>query len=71
MGYILQACLSERGEEKESTMDTLIEALDDYLHNRSAIPPVALLKAYSESSLCSPELKDVIDEGLREIQGHG
>lgn len=70
MGYILQSCLTERGETPHTELDTLIESLDDYLHNRVTTPPFALLKRFAESAECSPELKDVIFEGLTEL-GHG
>lgn len=67
MGYILHSILAERGESKDPEMDTLIEAIDDYLHNKILSPPVALLKLFAESQKCSPELKAVILEGLNEL----
>lgn len=67
MGFILQACLSEKKDEPEPQLDTLIEAIDDYLHNRTPTPPIALLKIYLASPTCSQELKDVISEGLAEL----
>lgn len=67
MGYILQACLTERGDTPEVALDTIIEAIDDYLHNRSETPPFALLKKYSHSPSCTPELKAIIEEGLEEL----
>ena len=68
MGYLLQSCLAERGDTPEPQMDTLIEAIDDYLQNKSTNPPLALLKIYADSPLCSPELKAVIEEALSEIK---
>jgi hypothetical protein len=68
MGFILQACLSEKKDVPQAELDTLIEALDDYLHNKTAHPPMALLKVYMTSPSCSPELHDVIKEGLIEIE---
>ena len=68
MGYLLQSCLTERGDISEPQMDALIEAIDDYLQNKSTNPPLALLKHYAESSYCTPELKAVIEEGLSEIK---
>lgn len=68
MGFILQACLAEKKEEKEPQLDTLIESLDDYLLNKSAHPPVSLLRIYMASPSCSPELRDVIAEGLAEFE---
>lgn len=70
MGYILQSCLTERGESTNQRLDAIIESLDDYLHNTTSTPPRALLKLYAESPECSPELKDVIEEGLKEY-GNG
>lgn len=70
MGFILQSCLSEKKELAEPQLDTLIEALDDYLHNKTEHPPFALLKVYMESPDCSPELRDVIREGLIEVEAN-
>ncbi|MCM2351468.1 MAG: hypothetical protein NDI69_15705 [Bacteriovoracaceae bacterium] len=67
MGFILQSCLMEKKEIEQSELDSLIEALDDYLHNKTTTPPIPLLRLYLNSSRCSPELKDVIDSGLKEI----
>jgi hypothetical protein len=67
MGFLLQSILSERKEESSPETDALIEALDDYLHNRSATPPTALLKIFMNSPQCSKELSDVIREGLNEL----
>lgn len=69
MGYVLHSCLAEKGDQPSPELDSIIEAIDDYLHNKSATPPSALLKTYARSSKCSPELKEVIEEGLREIDG--
>lgn len=65
-GYLMQSCLMERGEETNQELDALIEALDNYIHNRSSTLPIALLKHYSHTSACSTELKDVIEEGIAE-----
>jgi hypothetical protein len=67
MGFILQACLAEKKEEKEPKLDALIEALDDYLLNKTIHPPTGLLKVYMASPECSTELRDVISEGLAEL----
>lgn len=66
MGYILQSCLTERGENANPQLDTIIEALDDYLQNKISHPPKTLLKIYASSEQCSPELRSIIDEGLKE-----
>jgi len=67
MGFILQSCLHDKKDEAEPELDTLIESLDNYLHHKSTIPPVALLKHYMNSQKCSSELKDIIREGLNEL----
>lgn len=67
MGYLIQACLSEKGEHPEAELDHVIEALDDFLHGKSAQPPIALLKMYATSEKCSPELKEVITATLEEL----
>lgn len=71
MGFILQSCLTEKKDKAEPQLDTLIEALDDYLHNRSANPPVSLLKVYMASPGCSQELKNIIREGILEYEEDG
>lgn len=72
MGFILQSCIMEKKEEDEaSEVDHLIEALDDYLHNKTTFPPIALLKHYLNSASCSEELRDVISSGLKEIEHDG
>jgi hypothetical protein len=66
-GQLLQACLTERGEEPDPELDPLIEALDDYIHGKAQTPPVALMKHLISNSHCSPELKDVLREALSEL----
>lgn len=66
MGFILQSCLSERGDTGTPQMDTLIESLDDYLHNKTPHPPLTLLKIFASSEECSSELRSIIQEGLKE-----
>jgi hypothetical protein len=67
MGFILQSCLASRGEAANAELDPVIESLDDYLHNKVATPPTALLSTYAKSSDCSPELRDVILQGLEDL----
>lgn len=67
MGYILQSCLSVRGETPDTELDPVIESLDDYLHNKTPSPPTAQLTAYANSSACNPELRDVILQGLEDL----
>lgn len=71
MGFILQSCLTEKKEAPEPHLDALIEALDDYLHNRSATPPFSLLKMFMGSPECSEELRNIIREGLLEVEENG
>lgn len=71
MGFILQSCLTEKKEAPEPQLDALIEALDDYLHNRSSNPPFSLLKIFMQSPECSAELSAIIREGLLEVEDNG
>jgi hypothetical protein len=68
MGFILQSCLTEKKDHAEPQLDSLIEALDDYLYNKTTYPPIALLKVYMNSPECSQELRDVIHEGILEVE---
>lgn len=67
MGYILQSCLSVRGEKPDPEMDPVIESLDDYLHNKTPTPPTALLKVYANSPSCQADLRDVILQGIEDL----
>lgn len=72
MGFILQSCLTEKKETAEPQLDSLIEALDDYLQNKVSSPPYALLRLFMNSPECSKELQDIIREGILEIEeGNG
>ena len=68
MGYILQSCLVEKKELPQPELDSLIEALDDYLNNKTSTPPIPMLKFYTSTSQCSTELKDIITMGLLELE---
>jgi hypothetical protein len=68
MNFFLQSCLTEKKDIPETELDNLIEALDDYLKNDSIKPPIHMLKKYMLSPNCSTELRDIIDEGLKEIE---
>lgn len=68
MSYILQSCLTERGDSPDVELDALIEALDDYVQEKTSNPPLTLLKHFSQTAVCSEELKAVIEEGLKEIE---
>ena len=68
MGFILQSCLSEKEDRSQPELDQLIESIDDYLHNRTVQPPIMLLKSFMLSQQCSEELKEIIREGINEIE---
>jgi hypothetical protein len=67
MGHLLQSCMVERGDHANAPLDAVIEALDDYLQNKSPQPPIALLIQFANTPECSAELKDIILEGVREV----
>ncbi len=67
IGFILQSCLAARGDTPDAELDPVIETLDDYLHNKTSTPPNAILSAYANSPSCSAELKDVILQGLEDL----
>lgn len=66
MEMLLQSCLSEKKDLPQPDLDAVIEALDDYLQNKTTNPPTALLQSFSNSSECSLELKNVIVETINE-----
>lgn len=68
MSFILQSCLTHKTEAPTPVLDTLIESLDDFLQQKTSVPPLALLRSFSDSAECSPELKEIIDEGLKELE---
>jgi len=67
MEFLLGACLEEKKDGPQPLLDSVIEALDDYLKKKTATPPTALLKTFAESSDCTPELRHAIVEGLKEL----
>lgn len=67
MGHILQSCLQVRGETPDAHLDPVIEGLDDYLHSKAPAPPTALLTDYANSTECMPELRDVILQGIKDL----
>ena len=67
MGYILQCCLTDRGDEASADLDPLIEALDDFQQGKTVSPPVALLNTFVSQSKGSSELRAVIVEALKEL----
>lgn len=68
MNFLLQTCLSEKLETSQPQLDKVIEALDDYLKDTETKPPLALLKSFAHSSVCSPELKAAILQGFKELE---
>lgn len=68
MTYLLNRCLEEKTDSPQPKLDAVIEALDDFVNNKSKSAPTALLKTFSESPECSQDLKKEIIEGLEEIQ---
>jgi len=64
MSFILHSLLAQRGDTPDVEMDALIEAIDDFLSNKTTHPPTALLKKFSDSDRCSEELRMVIQGGL-------
>ncbi len=71
MGYILQCCLSERGEDPSPDLDPVIEVLDDYLHHKSGSAPVAIIQHFIKQGKGSVELLAVMKEALNELEGDG
>jgi len=67
MGLLLQSLLAERGEQANPDIDPIIEALDDYLQNKTINPPTKLLTQYASSPTCGQEMKDIILEALGEL----
>ena len=68
IAFILQSCISEKKEYSQPELDALIESLDDYLNKKLTHPPLTLLRHFSDTSECSVELKDIIHEGILEIE---
>lgn len=68
MTYFLQTCLSEKEDRPQPELDELIEALDDYLKDKSSTPPFTVLRKFAQSPECSEGLQAVIFEGLKEIE---
>ncbi len=67
MGFVLEASLSERGDSPHDLLDPLIEAIDDFLHNRTTVPPLGLLKICAKNDSFSEEYRSVLQESLLEL----
>ncbi len=68
INFLMQNCLAEKLDESQPQLDRLIESLDDYLNHKLANPPLTMLREFTHLPECSPELKEVILEGLRELE---
>lgn len=68
MEFILQNCLQDKTDAPQPQLDLVIESLDDYLTNKTSTPPVIILRSFAESPDCTPELRHIILEGLKEIE---
>jgi hypothetical protein len=67
MGLILEASLSERENSPSDQLDPLIEAIDDFLHNRSSTPPYELIRTCAGNTSFSEEYRSVLKESLLEL----
>jgi hypothetical protein len=67
ISYLLQSSLSERGEENNLELDSIIASLDDYLKNKSKTIPFKELNTYSRRKDCSPEFRQIIIDSLEEL----
>lgn len=68
MGFILEASLAERGDAPSELLDPLIEAIDDFLHNKTTTPPLGLMQICEKNSAFSEEYRSVLREGLLELR---
>ena len=68
MSFILQTCLAEKTDSPQPELDELIIALDDYVNNKTPHAPLSQLKTFSHSPHCPLELKEIIVEGLKELE---
>jgi hypothetical protein len=68
MNFLLQACLNQKQEKAEPELDELILAIDDYLKHPETPPPIILLKNFCHSKVCSHELRQHIEDGLKELE---
>ncbi len=68
MNIVLEAMLAERGDKSHPDLDPAIEAIDDFLTQKSSAPPIALLTHLSKSESCTPELRNVIQNVLDELK---
>ena len=68
INFLMQNCLSEKLDESQPQLDRLIETLDDYLNHKLPTPPLSMLRDFTQLPECSPELKEIILEGLKELE---
>ncbi len=65
--FILQACLTEKSEQPQPELDSLILTLDDFLKETNPTFPAPQLKEFAHSLSCPDELREIILEGLKEL----
>ena len=68
MNFIFQSCLAEKKDFAQPELDQLIEALDDFLKDKTTSPPISLLKSYAQSTICPKNLRQEILDALAEIE---
>lgn len=67
MNFLLQSCLSEKTESPQPELDSVIEALDDYLNLKTHTPPTLELSKFATSPTCPESLGQTIRETLKEL----
>jgi hypothetical protein len=68
INFLMQNCLAEKLDESQPQLDRLIETLDDFLNHKLTTPPLSMLRDFTLLPECSPELKEIILEGLKELE---
>jgi hypothetical protein len=68
MNLILDMCLSRKSDSASPQLDLLIEALDDFITQKTEQPPLELIQTYLKSEECSPDLYREITTTLREFE---
>jgi hypothetical protein len=66
--FILQACLAEKNDQPQPELDALILLLDDFINQSKSDFPVEQLKLFAGSPECPSDLKNIIIEGLKELE---
>lgn len=71
MGLILESCLQEKQDRPEPELDTLIEALDDFLNQKISSPPIVMLEHFTSTNNCSDNLREIIQNAFKEMELSG